>query len=218
MFAQETSNALSSQGIQPLVVLFANANHPGGYGETAPAQEENVLKDSNAPYAIPKKYDQGLILTYGGLYIISNAIINVKDKNIDVNFVFVAMPDLKTINSKESIYSSDREAYLRHVASLIILQFHAAKNCGNVMVTGRQGCGIFGNKDGDIAAVIQSVANLPLFKDVKVVYALGKNPQLDNTYLNPPNNIINEVNQCIQTLQKDIGQDLKIENVSNDVR
>lgn len=217
-FAQQAAYQLSLQDIKPLIVLFANPNHAGGYGETAKAQEENILKDSNAPYATPKQYENGLILTYGGLYAITNANLSANNQIIPVDFVFVPMPDLSQPTSHEYSYTKDRESYLRHVTSLMILQFHAAKNCGNVMITGRQGCGVFANKDEDIAAIIHTVASLTEFKDVKVVYALGSSRQLDNTYLNPPQNIIHEVENTIQTIQNDIDDLSNITALSNDMR
>lgn len=234
-FSQGAALELFNKGVKPMVVLFANAEHPGGYGENAPAQEERVLKDSNASYAIPKDYQNGLNITYGGCYVISDVIIKVEDNNktkkdVRADFTFVAMPDLHIYEGNlESYYAKpeNRAAYLRHITSLMILQFHAAKLGSGVMVTGRQGCGVFQNNDEDVAAVIHAVANLPEFKDVKVVYALGRDSVEKNNkrktheiYSKPLQEKLDEVNKCIENIRQDknVDENLEISKISHDMK
>lgn len=232
-FSQMAAYELSQKSINPMVVLFANADHSGGHGEGQPAQEERVLQDSNASYAIPKNYQNGLNITYGGLYVISDATIKIKEKNIDVDikvdFVFVAMPDLSGRHKPTELYYAkpeNRKDYLRHITSLMILQFQTTKLSGGVIVTGRHGCGQFGNNDEDIAAVIQAVANLPEFKnDVKVVCALGRDSQLPGNnrstydiYLNPLKEKMDEVDEGIKSIREDIDEKLNIDAISRDMK
>jgi len=214
--------------IKPLVTIFANGFTSGGAGLCKrPPQEESILAISNAPYAMPKDLGDGLVKSFGGLYLISNAEIMIDEKVTPVDFVFVALPNfgqpILSLNTPCEKNYFHRYSYLRHVTSLMIMQFQLAKLNNNVLITGRHGCGIFQNKDEDISAIIHAINRMPQFEMVQVIFALGRNfiPENQNRctheiYKNPLQNIVGEVYECID----DIGQCTKLEldKISEDIK
>ena len=210
-------NIYHKEFVQPLIIIFANGFTPGGYywtNKNCNAQEESILaKTENIEEKLPPKYGKGLIEDYLGINIISNATIIHNSKKTRAHLAFVAMPNLGAPNPELNTPTEnfvDRKAYLKHVISLVILQFHAAKRLGQFMITGRQGCGVFQNDDEDISAIIRCVNELKIFEDVQIVYALGRNckKNLGNSqrtlyeiYNNPDSFTCNIVKECINEIK-----------------
>jgi len=104
-----------------------------------------------------------------------------------------------------------RESYLVHVTSLVILQFYLARFSNNIIITGRHGCGFFNNNDRDVAAIFHAVSQMPEFKNIQIIFALGedktismknKEYSLHEIYRKPSHKIIKEVEAAIKQIRK----------------
>ncbi len=208
--------------IAPLVIVFANGFKSGGNGASGNRQEEQLLKLSDYTVNImPNNLRNGNVESFGGIYTIKNTSLVSNNKFAIVDFAFVAMPNIgdalhDQATPAEGNYFSPR-TYLYHVTSLVILQFYLARFSGKVMITGRQGCGLFKNDDEIISAIIRKVNEMPEFLDIQVIYALGKNFTPDNCkrplyqiYQYPLKEITDDIGCCIDEIRFDSNMDINI--------
>jgi len=191
--------------IKPLVTIFTDGFASGGL------TLNGILAASNAPYAMPKDLGEGLVQDFGGIYLISNAEIKVDDKITPVNFAFIALPNLD--QSCEADYF-DGHSYLRHVTTLMIMQFQLAKIHNTVLIIDREGFDAFDNTDEDIAAIIHAVNNMPEFRSVQVIIALGGG--IKDIYENPLKDRVNEVEECITFIR--CATQLDLNSLSRDLK
>jgi len=191
--------------VKPLVSIFTDGFTSGGL------TLNGILAASNAPYAMPKDLGDGLVQSFGGLYLISNAEIKVDEKTTPVDFAFVALPNLD--QPCEADYF-DRHGYIRHVTTLMIMQFQLAKSMNKVLMIDREGCDLVENKDEDIAAIIHAVKNIPEFRSVEVIIALGDG--IKDSYTNPLKDRINEVEKCIPLIR--YATQLDLNSLSHDLK
>lgn len=226
-------------GVPALILIFANSTQPGGLGANARAQEEGVLETCNAVYAMPKSYGKGLIDDLGGMYVVDNVTLKANLAKPSVcTLLFQGAPNMMppsddshvSLRSERSVFNGlfgefDREAYLRHLTTEIIMQFKVAEKTGQRLITGLFGTGVFQNKVEDIAAIYAVVSKA--FPEVKVHYALGAdrvtpgNTRSNHTIFREPNvQIQAEVKNVFDKIKTDpsIGQDLPIQGLSNDLK
>lgn len=186
--------------IKPLVIVFANGRYPGSQGMS---QEQQLLASSNAAYAMPTTYQEGLTEFFGGLYLLSDVSFMHANEKMNCDFLFSALPNMSDGNHSEKAFFANREFYLAHVTLLLLMQLNIARLTGQPIVTGRQGCGNLGNDDKDIAAILHTLLKRPEFEKIKVIVTLGTILKEDivKIYENPPKKQCEEVTECIASFQ-----------------
>lgn len=214
-----TAKFIPASKINSLLIVNSNGFISGGNGEDYNPWEgikEEVLTYSNAPFAMPKSLQDGMVESFGGLY----TIINAKIDETSADLAFVAMPNIgKTsafdIPSEVNYFS--RTSYLQHMTSLVILQFYLARFSGNKMIVGR--CNSFqGNKDEDIAAIYHAVNQMPEFCNVQVYFALGtKDKDVVDTYQNPSASTLKDITRIIGLIQEE-SKNLDITELVKNIR
>lgn len=151
------------------------------------------------------------ILNMGGCAILSDldagdSASSSSSQSQKLSYGLVSIPDLKNELSQDAQFFIDpnnREKYLKHMIALIILQFHLALIHGhNPIIIDCIAFTQLGHRGDDLAAIINQVAKLPAFVQIKVRYS---RPTDDSTtYLSPLSSKITEVEECISSLRNEI--------------
>lgn len=192
IYQETTVNAI------PSVLVFANANLPGGERLFGNAQEENILKNSNLAFGMPNRYFQNDIWKqYQGIYavlcrtnkdnlpfwaiIMAAPNLNSKTMNFKVDKETIVTPsdaELFGINNFRPDLSSRPRSYMLHVLGEVVMQFYMTKLLGSEhFVTGLFGAGVFNANPEYYAAALKFVSQLTMFANIKVVCALGPNKE-----------------------------------------
>lgn len=177
----------------PSVLVFANANRPGGE-RVGVGQEENILANSNLSFGMPDSYADNNIWTHcNGIYAV---LCHTNKDDLPFWAIVMAAPNLnqesmKFITDKEPIVTpsdaalfgitkfrpdlcSRPKSYMLHVLGEVVMQFYMAKILGSKhFITGQFGAGVFNGNPEYYAAAVKFVSQLVKFADLKVVCALG---------------------------------------------
>lgn len=178
----------------PCIQVNANGNRPGGY-RIDRGQEESILQNSNLGYGMRDSYPQDDIWNgLGGIYAVLcrskhgnlfwsvvSAAPNLNDYTIDfkVGERTIKTPSDAALFGRDPLRPwilSKSEEFMRHIIGEVLMQFLMVKNLkSRVYMTGLFGCSMFGGNPEYYAAAVRLVSQLPMFSDIRVCYAYGKN-------------------------------------------
>lgn len=192
---------LYDQGLNPLVLNMANANHVGGgYRSGAKAQEEDLFRRTNLSYVLDIGHDLQKTDYYPlnkksesvGLYV-PNIVVFRAGKDHGYTFldnpfevavsVIAALkdPPLRTVDDKPRLYNGDAEITFEKVCTGLEMGY---KKGHRSVVLGALGCGAFHNPPDHVAEIfIEAIVKRYAYCYDVIVFAIieDQNSRQNNT-------------------------------------